>query len=95
MAEKVLMCVMNYYTCPFRVGSHHYAWSFKKLGYDVAYISKPLSPWHLLFSKNRERTDRFEIWRKPGDHQGRDLVVCADVLVYAQPYPPAAEPRCD
>ncbi len=57
---------MNYYTGPFRVGSHHYAYSFKKLGYDVAYLSKPLSPWHLLFAKNQERSDRFEIWRNQG-----------------------------
>jgi glycosyltransferase involved in cell wall biosynthesis len=64
--KNVLMCAMNYYTGPFRVGSHHYAYSFKKLGYDVAYISKPLSPWHLLFAKNAERTDRFDIWRNQG-----------------------------
>lgn len=61
-----MMCVMNYYTCPFRVGSHHYALGFRRLGYDVAYVSKPLSPWHLLFAKNKERTDRYEIWRNQG-----------------------------
>ncbi len=57
---------MNYYSCPFRVGSHHYAYGFKKLGYDVAFLSKPLSPWHLLLAKNKERTDRYEIWKQGG-----------------------------
>jgi len=66
MGKKVLICAMNYYTCPFRVGSHHYACGFRKLGYDVAYISKPLSPLHLLFAKNKERSDRFQIWRSQG-----------------------------
>jgi len=57
---------MNYYTCPFRVGSHHYAYGFKKLGYEVAFVSKPLSPWHLLFAKNKERADRYKIWQSRG-----------------------------
>ena len=63
MSEKVLICAMNYYDSPFRVGSQHYAYNFRKLGYEVAYISKPLTPWHLVLIKDRERVDRFKIWR--------------------------------
>jgi len=66
MSEKVLICAMNYLTCPFRVGSHHYAYGFKRLGYDVGMLSKPLTPWHVFFAKNRERSDRYEIWRRGG-----------------------------
>lgn len=67
MSKKVLMAVSNYYTSVFQVGSHHYARAFSKLGYEVAFISFPISPFHKLVSKNtQELLDRETIYKNNG-----------------------------
>ncbi len=55
------MAVTNYYTSPFQVGSHHYARAFEKLGYEVLFISNPISPIHKLFAVNEQLQERERI----------------------------------
>jgi len=61
MSKKVLMAVANYYTSPFQVGSHHYARAFEKLGYEVLFISNPISPIHKIFANSNEQKERERI----------------------------------
>ena len=70
MSKKVLMAVANYYTSPFQVGSHHYARAFKKLGYEVLFISNPISPIHKIFANSSELKERERIYNKGGESAG-------------------------
>ncbi len=66
MSKKVLMAVANYYTLPFQVGSHHYARAFEKLGYEVLFISNPISPIHKIFANSNELKERERIYKRGG-----------------------------
>lgn len=70
MSKKVLMAVANYYTSPFQVGSHHYARAFEKLGYEVLFISNPISPIHKIFANSSELKERERIYKKGGESAG-------------------------
>ena len=70
MSKKVLMAVANYYTSPFQVGSHHYARAFEKLGYEVLFISNPISPIHKIFANSSELKERERICKKGGESVG-------------------------
>lgn len=70
MSKKVLMAVANYYTSPFQVGSHHYARAFEKLGYEVLFISNPISPIHKIFANSSELKERERIYKKGGEGVG-------------------------
>lgn len=70
MSKKVLMAVANYYTSPFQVGSHHYARAFEKLGYEVFFISNPISPIHKIFANSNELKERERIYKKGGESAG-------------------------
>nr|WP_314881808.1 glycosyltransferase [uncultured Campylobacter sp.] len=64
------MAVANYYTSPFQVGSHHYARAFEKLGYEVLFISNPISPIHKIFANSNELKERERIYKKGGESAG-------------------------
>ena len=70
MSKKVLMAVANYYTSPFQVGSHHYARAFEKLGYEVLFISNPISLIHKIFANSNELKERERIYKKGGESAG-------------------------
>jgi len=46
--RKALLASGNYWTSPMQAGSHHIARGLVNRGWQVAYISDPISPWHLL-----------------------------------------------
>lgn len=71
MSKKVLMAVANYYTSPFQVGSHHYARAFEKLGYEVLFISAPISPIHKIFSNSDDLQERKRINKVGGELDGK------------------------
>ncbi len=52
MRKKAIFFAPNYYTSPYQSGSQHYARAFSRLGYDVLYISDPITPFH-IFSRNK------------------------------------------
>jgi glycosyltransferase involved in cell wall biosynthesis len=60
------MASPNYWTSPLQVGSHHLARGFARAGWDVAFISDPISPLHLLGGRSDELRDRSGIHRAGG-----------------------------
>ncbi len=66
-AKRVVIGTANHWTSPFRVGSHHYAEQFAAAGWDVAFVSDPISPLHRLFAGDREQyRERLAIHREGG-----------------------------
>ena len=71
--KRALMACSNYWTSPFQVGSHHLARGLVRAGYDVAFVSDPLSPWHLCRGWSPDLRRRLAIHRGSGqlDLDGR------------------------
>ncbi len=67
MSKKVIMCGPHHYTSVFQVGSHHYARAFEKLGYEVLFLSAPISPFHKLFANNSIFKEKEIIYKKGGE----------------------------
>ena len=64
---KVIFGSANHWTSPYQVGSHAWARLFARNGFDVAYVSDPVTPWHWLEQKNWSRTwERFALWQGGG-----------------------------
>lgn len=64
--KKILMACSNYWTSPFQVGSHHLARGFIDLGWDVAFISDPISPLHVIGGITSELKERALIYKSGG-----------------------------
>jgi glycosyltransferase involved in cell wall biosynthesis len=60
------MACANYWTSPYQVGSHQIARAFVSEGWDVAYVSDPISILHLFSGKRKELKERLEISRGKG-----------------------------
>src|SRR5438105_4783206 len=71
--KRVLMACPNYWRSPFQVGSHHLAREFVRAGWEVAYVSDPVTPWHLAGGWTRELEERLGLWWAGGEveHGGR------------------------
>lgn len=73
MARKVLFAANNFWNSPFQVGTHELAKQFLKNNWDVAFVSDPISPFHLL-SKNKDLIkERLNIWRSGGIRHSTSL----------------------
>lgn len=68
MRPKVLMACIHPYTSTFQVGSQHLARQFIKNGYDVGYLSAPLSPFHIFKKDDPQLYQRFDIYKKGGEY---------------------------
>ncbi len=66
--KKILMLCVNYWTSCYQVGSHHLARAFAEAGWDVAFLSSPITPLNLARFWNPELHDRLSIYRAGGDH---------------------------
>lgn len=64
--RKILMACANHWTSPFQVGSHHLAREFVRRGYEVAFVSDPVSPFHLLAGAGASLRERLRIHRQGG-----------------------------
>lgn len=67
MKKKALFATSNYWNSPFQVGTHHIAKELVRKGWEIAYISAPISPIHRMFSPTKEFYDRYEIYKKGGE----------------------------
>lgn len=85
--KKVIIAAPNYYTSVFQVGSHHYARAFEKLGYQVAYISDPISPLHKLFSNSNSLNERERIYNANGFWEGNIWYYVPKALITPQNKP--------
>ena len=81
------MAVTNYYTSPFQVGSHHYARAFEKLGYEVLFISNPISPIHKIFAHNEQLIERERIHKLGGECIGNITYYVPKTLLTPQNKP--------
>ena len=71
--KRLLMASSNYWYSPLQVGSHHLARGFVRAGWDVAFISDPISPWHLLGRNRKDLRIRYGTYASGGrtDCNGR------------------------
>jgi glycosyltransferase involved in cell wall biosynthesis len=67
------MACAQYWTSPFQVGSHHLARGLVAEGFEVAFVSDPVSPLHVLQGVTPELRERWAIHRAGGirDLDGR------------------------
>jgi glycosyltransferase involved in cell wall biosynthesis len=75
------MASLDYWGSPFRYGGHHLASAFAEAGWDVAYLSWPMSPTALARGWTQALRDRLRIYRHGG-------VTAADGRIWA--YVPGA-----
>jgi glycosyltransferase involved in cell wall biosynthesis len=61
---KVLVAAPHYWTSPYQVAGQHLARAFAAEGWDVAYVSNPISPLHLGKGLSRDLRDRFALYRR-------------------------------
>jgi glycosyltransferase involved in cell wall biosynthesis len=66
--KRALMGCSNYWDSPFQVGSQHLARALVRAGYDVAYLSDPISPMHLCRGWTADLQQRLAIYRTRGRH---------------------------
>ena len=70
---KALWTNGMYWNSPVQLGAHHYVRQLLRRGWDVAFVSDPISPLHALYrSTYPESRDRFRTWWRRGqrDWQG-------------------------
>ena len=60
------MACSNYWTSPMHVGDHEIARAFLERGWDVAYISNPISPLHWLGADTDDVKRRYAIYKNDG-----------------------------
>jgi glycosyltransferase involved in cell wall biosynthesis len=63
---SILFGSHNYWTTPLQVGSHALARAFAARGWDVGYVSDPISPLHLLQGSSPDLRQRIALWRGGG-----------------------------
>jgi glycosyltransferase involved in cell wall biosynthesis len=68
--KTVIMAAANHWHSPFQVGSHHLARGFVNAGWDVAFVSDPISPWHLGARNFQQLWQRYRLYARGGE---RDL----------------------
>jgi glycosyltransferase involved in cell wall biosynthesis len=55
-----------------KIGDHHYSAHFQKIGYQVCWLTHPISPLHYLsgsYTKNaREIDDKYQLWKNNGEY---------------------------
>lgn len=58
---KVLFFTTHHLESPYQVGSHRYATFFCEMGYDLLYISAPVTPFHLLKIRDKDVRKRMGV----------------------------------
>lgn len=68
MKGRIVFGVYPHWTHFLQTGVHHYAREFAKNGYDVAFLSSMISPFHWLARKDRTSfADKMRLWIKGGE----------------------------
>lgn len=63
---KAIFFTSNYYGSPFQVGDHHLARAFAADGWQVAFISAPITPFHSFSKQKKMLKNRSENYRNDG-----------------------------
>ena len=82
-AMKIVWAANNYWDSPFQVGCNSLAREFAAMGMEIAFLSDPISPFHLLASGSKDTFwGRWSTWRAGGKY---DL---GGKLFYYSPFAP-------
>ena len=76
MQRKILIAASNYWNSPYQVGSHHYAKIFAKNGWQVLFVSDPISPFHFL------KKDKVDLYQRLNIYKGRKKSDNSNVSIY-------------
>ncbi len=78
MKRKVIIGSAHHWQSPIQISAHQLARQFVKQGWQVAFISNPISPIHLLRCNESLIASRFKNWCKGGDYdeEGRLFHYC-------------------
>jgi glycosyltransferase involved in cell wall biosynthesis len=71
---RILMASPNHWQSTFQVGSHNIAREFARRGWEVAYLSDPISPFHLLGVWSADLGARSASWRQGGVTAGQGRI---------------------
>jgi glycosyltransferase involved in cell wall biosynthesis len=63
---KVLWASNSYWESPFQVGANHLARRFVERGWEAAFLSEPVSPWHLMGRPGPTTASRLKDWLRGG-----------------------------
>lgn len=66
--RRVLITAIHHWHSPFQVGSHAFAREWARLGWDVAYVSAPLTPLHRLLAQDEDLRLRRANHEAGGEH---------------------------
>jgi glycosyltransferase involved in cell wall biosynthesis len=66
LSKKILIAASNYWSSPYQVGSHHYARIFAKKGWQVLFVSDPISPFHFFLKDKDQLKERYRIYKGIG-----------------------------
>jgi hypothetical protein len=87
MAKKILMATANHWNSPFKVGSHEIAKAFIHEGWDVLYLSDPISLFHKLKSHDGVIADRIQINKSGGKKYLNEKLISYVPYSLFTPYP--------
>lgn len=71
MAPKLVFCSAHHWDSPIQISAHQLARQFALHGWDVAFVSNPLSPVHALRMRDPMIGARFANWRAGGAWDSR------------------------
>ena len=71
---RALFACYQHWDSPFQVGSHHYARALVKRGWDVGFLSDPISPFHIAKGLTPELRSRVRGYARRHAAAGRDGV---------------------
>ncbi len=75
MKKKILMGCSNFWSSPYQVGSHHIARAFAKMGWEVGFISHPISPYHLFNGDSESLSQRMNYYKNPFSEVEKSIYV--------------------
>lgn len=67
MMMKAILACGNYWNSPFHVGSHEIARALLERGWQVAFVSNPISPLHIFTGLSDQLSARFKNYRLGGE----------------------------
>lgn len=68
MRRKAIWATSQHWRAASQVSAHHYARLLVEAGWDVAFLTHPISPWHFLRSGSRRAArERWHTWRQGGE----------------------------
>lgn len=66
MTSRIVFCSAHHWNSPIQISAHQLARQFARHGWQVAFVSNPLSPVHAVRSNDPLMSARFANWRRGG-----------------------------